>query len=76
MRSQLMLSATFLVLPQAALAHIGHWAPVAGHDHIAIGITIGIAVVTGLTILGQRGKDQRPAEETIDDEPAEGDADT
>ena len=49
----------FLVLvfvPASAWAHVGHWAPVAGHDHIGIGIAIGIAVIAGLTVLGKKGK--------------------
>ena len=37
-----------LLLPTASLAHIGHWAPVAGHDHIGLGIAIGVTVVAGL----------------------------
>ena len=40
-----------IVLPGSALAHIGHLGDVAGHDHIAIGV--GIGVIIGAAVWGK-----------------------
>ncbi|WP_147126340.1 DUF6732 family protein [Shimia ponticola] len=56
--------------PVSVLAHAGHWAPVAGHDHIGLGIAIGIGVIAGLTVLGKKLKDreQAAADATVEEE--------
>ena len=49
-----------------------HWAPVAGHDHIGIGIAIGIAVIAGLTVLGKKGKTRSENDDdAVEEEEAE-----
>ena len=63
---------TCLCLPQAAMAHVGHLADVAGHDHwIALG-ALGVAGV--LAVLGARkGKAAKEADAAEDSEdPVEG----
>lgn len=58
--------------PASAWAHVGHWAPVAGHDHIGIGIAIGIAVIAGLTVLGKKGKTRSENDDdAVEEEEAE-----
>jgi len=66
----LIASASLIAAPVSVLAHVGHWAPVAGHDHIGLGVAIGIGVIAGLTVLGKKLKDreQSEAEVTVEEE--------
>lgn len=59
---------TCLALPNAAMAHVGHIADVAGHDHwVALG-ALGVAGV--LAVLGARkGKEKARDDDAPDDEP-------
>ncbi|WP_102108744.1 DUF6732 family protein [Oceaniglobus roseus] len=55
-----------LLAPGAALAHPGHLAGLAGHDHWVAGAAIGTAIALGLWAgLKERGK-RRKREETED----------
>ncbi|HCQ65813.1 MAG TPA: hypothetical protein DIU07_11980 [Rhodobacteraceae bacterium] len=45
-----LLPVMFTLLPGIALAHAGHLAEVAGHDHVIAGVAIGVAV--GVAIWG------------------------
>ena len=54
----------------AAAAHPGHWADVAGHDHWAAGIAIGLA---GLAAIWGAAKGKKAKEDNAEvDEDAEG----
>ena len=73
-----LLTLMFAFLPGLAVAHPGHMAEVAGHDHIVAGIAIGIAI--GVAIWGalKGRKDDEVVDEadeadgaTTDDEPQE-----
>ena len=57
-----------LVVPTGAFAHLGHWLPAAGHDHIAIGIAIGVTVVAGLAAWGKSKEDRDDAEDADEEE--------
>ncbi|MAM61907.1 DUF6732 family protein [Maritimibacter sp. UBA3975] len=58
------LLAFFAFLPGMALAHPGHLADVAGHDHLVAGVAIGVAI--GVAVWGAlRGrKDEEVSDET------------
>ena len=58
-----------LLLPAPVMAHPGHWADVAGHDHWIAGAAIGAAVLAGLWgALKGKGKSEpsEPQEEAED----------
>ena len=70
MRGILTLILTFA--GSAAVAHPGHWADAAGHDHWAAGIAIGLAGLAA--ILGAlKGRKEKEAE-AAPEEDAEGEA--
>ena len=52
--------------PGLALAHPGHLAEVAGHDHVIAGVAIGVAI--GVAVWGAlKGKRDDEAEEDAED---------
>ncbi|MEL6609494.1 MAG: DUF6732 family protein [Pseudomonadota bacterium] len=61
------LAICLILLPGIASAHVGHWAPAAGHDHILLGLGIGIAILGGLTALGKRKGREAEAIEVEED---------
>ena len=67
MRPFFIISALLWAAP--AVAHPGHLAGIAGHDHWVAGAAIGLAVVIGLLGVLKGGKDQ--GEDTTDEEDAE-----
>lgn len=62
----------FIFAGSAAMAHPGHWADVAGHDHWVAGAAIGLA---GLAALWGALKGKKAEEEAeADEEEMEGEA--
>lgn len=55
-----------------ALAHPGHWADVAGHDHWVAGAAIGLAGLAAIwgALKGKKAKDQAEPEEELEEEAA------
>lgn len=68
-----LLATLFALMPGLALAHPGHLAEVAGHDHVLAGVAIAVAV--GVAVWGalKGGKDEEaqaePDDATADEEP-------
>ncbi len=59
------------LLPGAAMAHPGHLAEVAGHDHIIAGIAIGVAI--GVAVWGAlKGKRDDEASQQADEAAEDG----
>lgn len=56
------LTILLLITGQAAFAHTGHIADVAGHDHWVAGAAIGLIILTGL-YGALKGKSDRDPEE-------------
>lgn len=54
-------------IPSQAAAHTGHLIEAAGHDHVAAGVVIGIAIAVG--VAGALGRGQRDEEASEADEP-------
>jgi putative Mn2+ efflux pump MntP len=57
----------------SALAHPGHWADVAGHDHWIAGAAIGLAGIAAIwgALKGKKaGEDAAEAEEELEEETA------
>ncbi len=73
-RPLLTLPAILLAAP--ALAHPGHLAGLAGHDHWVAGAAIGAAIAVGLWGAlkgrGRKSEDETPAEESTDEGSGEG----
>lgn len=60
------LALIFTLLPGLALAHPGHLAEVAGHDHVLAGVAIGVAV--GVAIWGAlKGRKDAESEDEADE---------
>jgi hypothetical protein len=62
-----LLALVLILSPGAALAHLGHIADAAGHDHWIAGAAIGIAVTIGLYSAWKdrkRGQDAEPEQDT------------
>ncbi len=60
-----------VILPQAALAHVGHLGELAGHSHwIALG-ALGVATAIGLLAGGRKDQDAEPEEGADTSEEAE-----
>ena len=68
---KLILSAILVLLPGAALAHVGHLGEFAGHDHVVAGVAIGAAI--GVAAWGwlKGSKSDDEAAEEIETEEAE-----
>ena len=66
------LALTLILSGNAALAHVGHVAEVAGHDHWVAGAVIGIAVVAGLygALKGRKDPEQTESETAEEEVPA------
>ena len=61
-----LLTVMFTLLPGLALAHPGHLAEVAGHDHVVAGIAIGVAV--GVALWGAlKGRKDAESEDEADE---------
>jgi len=61
-----LLTAMFALLPGFALAHPGHLAEVAGHDHVVAGVAIGLAL--GIAIWGVlKGRKDAESEDEADE---------
>lgn len=61
---RILLSLNLILLANAAYAHPGHWAELAGHDHWVAGAAIGLAIALGLRgALKGRTKDPEPEAE-------------
>ena len=69
MRHILLPTTALMAAPGAALAHPGHVADVAGHDHWVAGAAIGVAIALGLwgALRGGRKEDE-PAEAEAEDQ--------
>jgi len=69
MRHILLPTTALMAAPGAALAHPGHVADVAGHDHWVAGAAIGVAIALGLwgALRGGRKEDE-PAETDAEDQ--------
>lgn len=65
MRHILLPTVPLMAAPGAALAHPGHMAGLAGHDHWVAGAAIGLAIALGLwgALKGGRKDDEATAEE-------------
>jgi len=70
-----LLTVMFALLPGLALSHPGHFAEVAGHDHviagIAIGVAIGVAIWGGLKGRKDAETEAEANEPAADEEPQE-----
>ncbi|MCP1169587.1 DUF6732 family protein [Limimaricola litoreus] len=68
MRHILLPTTALLTAPGAALAHPGHMADVAGHDHWVAGAAIGLAIALGLwgALKGRRKEEESSEAETED----------
>lgn len=58
------------LLPTCALAHIGHIADAAGHDHWVAGAAIGIAIAVGIAkvVKDKNSKANEPEEDAEPDD--------
>ncbi|PJI92988.1 hypothetical protein BC777_1855 [Yoonia maricola] len=69
-----LLTVMLICAGSSALAHPGHWADVAGHDHWAAGIAIGLAGLAAIwgALKGKKNKDAEEAEpeEELEEETA------
>lgn len=66
------LALILIALPGAALAHPGHIAETAGHDHWIAGAAIGLAIAVAVwAALKSRKKDKEPEIEAEDEADAE-----
>ncbi|WP_342076690.1 DUF6732 family protein [Yoonia sp. SS1-5] len=65
---RILLSLMLVFAGSAAVAHPGHWADVAGHDHWVAGAAIGLA---GLAAIWGALKGKKAKEDTADDAPEE-----
>lgn len=68
-----LLTLTFILAGSAAMAHPGHWADVAGHDHWVAGAAIGLAGLAALwgALKGKKAKEEaREAEDDLEEETA------
>ncbi|MEJ8562715.1 hypothetical protein QTO30_16850 [Yoonia sp. GPGPB17] len=57
----------------SAMAHPGHWAEAAGHDHWAAGIAIGLAGLAAIwgAVKGKKNKEpEAEVEDTLEEESA------
>ena len=64
------LSVTLILTGSAAVAHPGHWADVAGHDHWIAGAAIGLAGLAAIWgALKGKKKDDEP-EQDVEEEAA------
>lgn len=65
---------TFLLIcaGSSAMAHPGHWADVAGHDHWVAGAAIGLAGIAAIwgILKGKKEKEAAEAEEALEEETA------
>ncbi len=70
-----LLPVIFALLPGLALAHPGHLAEVAGHDHVVAGVAIGVALGVALwgMLKGRKdeAEDDEAEEAAVDEEPQE-----
>nr|WP_282024534.1 DUF6732 family protein [Limimaricola cinnabarinus] len=68
MRHILLPTTALMAAPGAALAHPGHVADVAGHDHWVAGAAIGVAIALGLwgALRGGRREETAAEAETED----------
>lgn len=67
------LTLTFTVSGSAAIAHPGHWADVAGHDHWVAGAAIGLAGLAAIwgALRGKKAKEETTeVEEELEEETA------
>lgn len=66
------LSILFIFIGSAAMAHPGHWADAAGHDHWVAGVAIGLAGLAAIwgALKGKKEKDAAEAEEELEEETA------
>ncbi|WP_341368550.1 DUF6732 family protein [Yoonia sp. BS5-3] len=69
---RLVLTFGFCLMAQSAMAHPGHLAELAGHNHWLAGAAIGIAGLAALwgALKGKTEEDEEPAEESAEEQPA------
>ncbi|MDP5086831.1 MAG: hypothetical protein NWQ23_15540 [Yoonia sp.] len=68
-----LLTLTLIFAGQAAMAHPGHWADLAGHDHWVAGAAIGLAGLAAIwgALKGKKAKQEADeVEEELEEETA------
>ncbi|MCK0096160.1 hypothetical protein MWU60_11310 [Yoonia sp. F2084L] len=67
-----LLTFLFMCAGSSAMAHPGHWADVAGHDHWVAGAAIGLAGIAAIwgVLKGKKEKEAAEAEEALEEENA------
>ena len=62
---RVLLSMMLIFTGSAAMAHPGHWADVAGHDHWVAGAAIGLAGLAAIwgALKGKKAEAEEPEEE-------------
>ncbi len=69
---RVLLTITLICVGSSAMAHPGHWADVAGHDHWVAGAAIGLAGIAAIwgVLKGKKEKEAAEAEEALEEENA------
>jgi putative Mn2+ efflux pump MntP len=62
---RVLLSMMLVFTGSAAMAHPGHWADLAGHDHWVAGAAIGLAGLAAIwgALKGKKAEEEEPEEE-------------
>lgn len=65
-----LLTLTFILTGSVAVAHPGHWADLAGHDHWVAGAAIGLAGLAAIwgALKGKKAQQEAEAEAEPEDE--------
>ncbi|WP_172330766.1 DUF6732 family protein [Mangrovicoccus sp. HB161399] len=72
--TRILTGAAFVLAPGAALAHPGHLADLAGHNHWVAGAAVGAAILVGLWA-GLKGRGRKEEAETEEQDGAQPEAD-
>ncbi len=67
-----LLTLTLIFSGSAAVAHPGHWADIAGHDHWVAGAAIGLAGLAAIwgALKGKKAQEEAEPEEELEEETA------
>lgn len=67
-----LLTLTLIFAGNAAAAHPGHWADIAGHDHWVAGAAIGLAGLAAIwgALKGKKAQKEAETEEEMEEEAA------